>query len=411
MVQHDEPSFNVSSASDNSSHVVNESHHKQFSEAETLQMQIEDILHSKVVIAIALFGLIGNILNVLVLTQKGLQTSMGRMEKFAHTGLISLAVSDMMFCLVTLPLAFVSIHNMHFTSYNFAMMYNMYSLAVINIFILSSSMLTVTMAAGRYCAIVYPLRARQFFGMTCARRMIALVYMFCIGFNLPRFWRYKILNVECASGDVYYVRTDGPFKDYEMAYLCCYFLLGIMMPLLVLTYCNLFLLKALHQSQTRIIRFRRNEPQQETSQRITLTLVIIVVFFLVLAIPAELITLLRQITDKFNVAITNHQLNLAVAIVNVLQTINFSFNFVLYCIINTHFRHIVYNAMKCHWSAVFDSRRNGCDSEGGAESGMGTSLRSTRQTSLRTVVYSARLQNNIGCNSPDDCNKNSITHL
>jgi cholecystokinin A receptor len=45
------------------------------------------------------FGIVGNLLNLLVLTRKRLQCSMDRMEKSAHVGLVSLAVSDLMFCL------------------------------------------------------------------------------------------------------------------------------------------------------------------------------------------------------------------------------------------------------------------------------------------------------------------------
>ena len=53
------------------------------------------------------FGILGNILNLVVLTRKQLQKSMDRMEKSAHLGLVALALSDMLFCIVALPVPFI----------------------------------------------------------------------------------------------------------------------------------------------------------------------------------------------------------------------------------------------------------------------------------------------------------------
>ena len=61
--------------------------------------KIEYALYSYVIVGICGFGLLGNILNLVVLTSKGLQKTMDRMEKSAHCGLVAMAVSDMCFCL------------------------------------------------------------------------------------------------------------------------------------------------------------------------------------------------------------------------------------------------------------------------------------------------------------------------
>ncbi len=72
---------------------------KDGSSQDQLYEQIEYILYSYVIVAICAFGLLGNILNLIVLTSKGLQKTMDRMEKSAHCGLVAMAVSDMCFCL------------------------------------------------------------------------------------------------------------------------------------------------------------------------------------------------------------------------------------------------------------------------------------------------------------------------
>jgi len=59
---------------------------------------VERLVNRAVAPAICVFGIIGNLLNLVVLTRKRLQCSMDRMEKSAHVGLVALAISDMMFC-------------------------------------------------------------------------------------------------------------------------------------------------------------------------------------------------------------------------------------------------------------------------------------------------------------------------
>jgi len=49
--------------------------------------------------AICMFGIIGNAMNLIVLTRKRVQCSMDHMETSAHVGLVALALSDVFFCL------------------------------------------------------------------------------------------------------------------------------------------------------------------------------------------------------------------------------------------------------------------------------------------------------------------------
>jgi len=49
---------------------------------------------------VALFGILGNGLNLLVLTRKSLRYTMDHLEKSAHSSLIALAVSDALICVV-----------------------------------------------------------------------------------------------------------------------------------------------------------------------------------------------------------------------------------------------------------------------------------------------------------------------
>ena len=58
-----------------------------FSQFVEFTMQdVETFLYRRVIVFICVCGVLGNLLNLIVLTRKGLQRSMDRMEKSAHVG-------------------------------------------------------------------------------------------------------------------------------------------------------------------------------------------------------------------------------------------------------------------------------------------------------------------------------------
>jgi len=125
---------------------------------------IERIIYTRLVGAVCLLGIVGNLLNLLVLTRKSLTYTMERMEKSAHCGLIGLAVSDMLVCVAVLPRSVYGPDSFGDGQFSFRFLYMVYGEAVISTFVLSSTWLTVTMATGRYLAVCHPLHARQFIG-------------------------------------------------------------------------------------------------------------------------------------------------------------------------------------------------------------------------------------------------------
>jgi len=63
---------------------------------------VEEFIYTKVVLIVCVFGIGGNLLNLIILSQRSLVCTMKRMEKSAHYGLIALAVSDFFVCLAVL---------------------------------------------------------------------------------------------------------------------------------------------------------------------------------------------------------------------------------------------------------------------------------------------------------------------
>ena len=261
------------------------------------------------------------------------------------------------------------------------MYFSLYGDTIVNIFIMSSSWLTVVMATSRYLAICHPFRAREIIGMSFAKGSICVVFLVCVLFNLPKFWSIKVDTMPCIGGWEVYFPMDGYMKQNAMfrnVYTWLYFLIGLLLPLLTLIYCNTFLLQTLYHSAKMRKKYSNPNASAESKHQITLTLIIIIIMYILLVLPAEVINFFKdyikeehRLTDCFN---------LGLAIVNCLQAINFAFNFVLYCAINVHFRRTMLEVSLCfcprNWKGKTD-----LSSESVTPSSSGLS----RQTALSEV--------------------------
>ena len=74
---------------------------------------------------------------------------MTSMERTVYLGLAALALSDMLFCACALPHAWVPPRMFYFRRRGFALYYSLYSDALINVFVMCSTWLTVAMATSR----------------------------------------------------------------------------------------------------------------------------------------------------------------------------------------------------------------------------------------------------------------------
>ncbi|ELU17853.1 hypothetical protein CAPTEDRAFT_212238 [Capitella teleta] len=282
-------------------------------------------------------GIIGNALNILVLTRRRMQESMDcTMEKAAQTGLVALAASDMLYCITALFNEFFGGNQTLFMGRNIWMFAQIYGNYVQNIFMNSSTWLTVIMAAGRYAAICRPLHARYLVGITATRIAVLSTFLTWILLQLPTVWRHSVAEIEC-YGQTVYILDEGVFitnLKLRMTFSYLWSVFGYFIPVLILAYCNVHLIKALRESN-RMRRLYRVSPRGPSAgSRITPTLVAIVCMFLLLVSPSEILqffhyTVSGQEFEAFNIALVFS---------NMLLTVNFAFNFVLYCIVNVHFR-------------------------------------------------------------------------
>ena len=214
--------------------------------------RVEYILKQYILPVICCFGILGNVLNLMILSRKSLTVHMERLEKCAHGHLIALAVSDLMYCVTLLPRTFMPMF-VHSSYMSPLVLYDAYHTAVINTFLLFSSWLTVAMAVSRYIAICHPVRARQHLGMIASRMDIGIIFIFSVLFNVPRYFMKTIHNYACQEGGYsYFTMTDGALyktpRD-ESIYQWIYFVIGIIIPLIAVAYCNIYFIQALQSSR------------------------------------------------------------------------------------------------------------------------------------------------------------------
>lgn len=311
--------------------------------------------------ALCLIGITGNILNVLVLSRRRIRSSIdGSMEKPAYMGLIALAVSDLLFCLCTLPAGFIVEQQSLFHQKSFSFYYSLSKNYLQNVFSHMSTWLTVIIAVSRYAAVRHPLHAKIFVHAKGTRLAIFLVFLIWPCLDLPSLWALSVLELPVICGEresVVYLFDSGPFstnKSFNMAFRNLWSTLGYLIPVCVLVFCNIALTCALRE-RFKPLRtdYRIHVTNRSQSSRITPTLICMIFMFIILVSPSEIV----QFSFFFNGKETVEVLMLFIAFTNILHTLNFTINFLLYCILSSHFRKTLRNIF-CTKRARIPSRHS-----------------------------------------------------
>ena len=134
-----------------------------------------------------------------------------------------------------------------------------------------------------------------------------------------------------------YVLDRGYFsrhRTFRITMMYIWFVLGFFIPVSTLAFCNIKLIQTLRQSWRMRREFSTNTVTSQAGKRITPTLVAIVVMFIILVSPSEVANFMYYIIGTAQV----EGFRLAIVITNMLHTLNFAINFILYCVVNVHFR-------------------------------------------------------------------------
>ena len=261
------------------------------------------------------------------------------MEKGALVGMMALAVSDLLFCVVTISGTYLP-ENFIFYEKDFVFYYTVYGNFVQNTLIKTSTWFTVILAVSRYVVVSNPIRARQY--MRCIHTVIAILIctVIWILLHIPLTYMWKVIVIQCPVPTIYIV-ISGTFVKNQLlnsAFTYIWGTLGFILPIGILAYCNFKLIHSLQLS--RQLRKKRLEGQRtkcmdNANQKfITITLISIVCMFFILVMPSELVYFYGDIAQPA----FSETYRAFFVTSNLLQAFNFSMNFVLYCFVNQYFR-------------------------------------------------------------------------
>jgi len=394
---------------------------------ETLAMNVRYYTTEVGIPIMSMVGMVGNVLNFIVLTREKLRHSLTKMEKSAHIGLIGLAFSDFMFCFLVFLYTQIEFQK-EYKDLGPLIYFDWLIGPAITWFIVTSTWLTVAMAAERYLAVCHPFKARKLSSLKKTRIIITMVYVICLGCLIPLGFE-RIIQQTCYHGEMMYKITPRPSYTQKAIVIrrLVWAILFDFVPCIALLYFNVCLIFKIHRAK-RIRRQMTNSQNQDVlltkyprelfsynsntgssqsqSHRqyskpcngkhqmtvyrqyptkndknsleysctnmtwrggnqqtaantnnatptpvkkqmrarrrhtdsalnsVTATLVAVIVLFLILVSPSEIL--------KFSYTLSGGEDTPTYAIIknitNLMQTINFSMNFVLYCFVNKSFR-------------------------------------------------------------------------
>lgn len=316
----------------------------------------ELLIQSVLLPTLCCLGILGNMLNIFVLTRQRIRRGVKTRDQAINVGLISLAVSDMIVCISTLPRAFVAEYELFFDRRSFAFYYQIYSTGMITTFGLISTWLIVITAAIRYVATCFPLHTDVALGHTGSCVAILVTYFACALANLPSFYLFQAREYRTTNGTEVRLLIDlGDFNHTTRQGFVFHWMRAvtvIFVPGVLLSFFNIRLIQTLHRSD--IIRRRHIRTDgggvcsavrchhHPSRNRLNVTLVAVIVMFFCLVYPCELLDFFAHLTPLGRSSLVDREVLLVARMVlNTLQLFHFALNFILYCTFNAQFRRTV----------------------------------------------------------------------
>lgn len=201
----------------------------------------------------------------------------GSADRTVNVWLKALAVSDFLLCACLLPHSIIGSESLAYDNLTFELVYRTYGGAAINNFMLTSTWLIVSMSVGRYLAVCHPLGIGRLGRVrapgvpkSAACRIAAVVFVACCLLNIPRFFEHRIDVIRCPEDigttaatainvppevatqpRVMYMQVplDGlTGTSGRTVYAWTHFLVGVVVPLVTVTFCNVRLVNTLRRT-------------------------------------------------------------------------------------------------------------------------------------------------------------------
>ena len=302
------------------------------------------IMHTVVAGAICLLGFVGNSVSFLVLIRdKGTPVASFMLQALA-------SIDNFFLCLWFLHFSLSELFSYFQISLHTAWLYiRLYSYPLLFVGQTATIWMTVLIAINRYIAVCLPYRVPQLCTIQIIKRGIASVAVFSIVYNIPRFFETRItykagVGISANSSDYAYERTGfGDSYVYKLIYFdVYYYIVCFGLPLLVLAALNTKLTVSYRQILQRRRRLSIRSLQQDTcDHNITLVMILVIMTFMVCNTPARIV----QMIWRYKPQECHSSAFLLMEISNVLEVLNSSVNFLIYCVFRKQFRSIISQTM------------------------------------------------------------------
>ncbi|KAL4229233.1 hypothetical protein ACF0H5_012272 [Mactra antiquata] len=279
-----------------------------------------------------LFGITGNIMSVIVMSQKQMRSS-------TNTYLFALAISDLIKLIVDFLYFTVILIGQFDTSTGnraFAFLYP-YAHYVFNASLCVSAWLIVSVAVERYIYVCHPTKVKVYCNIYKARTISFSVFIVMSVLAIPNGMRYRtVLKINNETGATDYdVMLSDLWKNQLFTDVYTWFqnLLRSIIPLVILIILNACIMYGLRRCRL----LRSKTPKK---YRITTMLVTVILVFLVCITPDTIMSTFFGLGYSEE----NYLARGIREITDLLLLINSAANFVIYCIFNTiywcHFRRL-----------------------------------------------------------------------
>lgn len=315
-------SGNLSSESTNSSNETNAAINASLDDIDLVALICKNYIGP----AVCIFGVMGNILNLVVLVK-------GKLKETPYLYLKALSLTDMLalvlsFIHLTISSKSRSFHWQFFDAYIF--------FPLVNFLIASSVWLTVGVSIDRFVSVKEPLWARTKTSLYRARIRIGAITFLALCITIPRLLCFELVEY----GERYRINPTAfrASKSYRIYDIICISLFHVA-PLIIFFSTNAYLVYAVQKArsirQKYDIRNNKERHWQTEQRRLTITLISIVCLSILAIVPSTVCDFTRLLHIPFSFY---HKLR---HISNIMLLVNLSANFLLYCAFNKRFACVI----------------------------------------------------------------------
>ena len=317
-------------------------------------------VHGYIANTVCIFGVISNVLNIIVLTRRHMITP-------TNCILTALAIADLLTMLTYLVYAtyfyiatepkpeyshskgwmyFIMIHN-HFiiTCHNMAMWF------------------TVTLAVFRYIFVCHHTIAGRLCSLQRAIMTIITVVVATILLCIPNYFLYKVIPVSQAYPNLsgYWILDSDLMIENPSYKIAIFWFFGVIMkvaPCILLSVVSTLIILMMKRASERRVRLLKQTRASDHDvnhehNRTTYMLVSVVLFFVITEFPQGILAMISGLNDHFFDEIYS---NLG-DVMDLLVLLNSAVNFILYCIMSQQFRDTFRSLFVGEWMCYYKQVR------------------------------------------------------